>query len=124
MTTEFCPRCSEPRTGAFRYCRRCQFDFDAQPLVDAASRSDPIAGPGPASSAPDHTRTSVLVAGLAWLIAAALTGYIGLTQLAYVRTIFDSGDLQATAFWNLIAGAVTLYFSLRLLTGASRSSLT
>ena len=29
--SEFCPRCAEPRVGAFRYCRRCGFDFDAPP---------------------------------------------------------------------------------------------
>jgi hypothetical protein len=29
MPTEFCPRCASARTGSFRYCRNCAFDYEA-----------------------------------------------------------------------------------------------
>ena len=32
MAAEFCPRCSAPRVGSFRFCRSCQFDFDEAPV--------------------------------------------------------------------------------------------
>jgi len=41
MGASFCPACGTPRVGAFRFCRSCQFDFDA--LTG-------LAGPVPASS--------------------------------------------------------------------------
>src|SRR4051794_33368987 len=34
--SEFCPSCGGERTGAFRFCRHCRFDFDAvapEPVV-------------------------------------------------------------------------------------------
>jgi hypothetical protein len=33
--TEFCPNCGNARTGAFRFCRSCGFDFDGRPEVEA-----------------------------------------------------------------------------------------
>ncbi len=35
MTSEFCPQCGVARTGAFRYCRSCQFDFESAPNAPA-----------------------------------------------------------------------------------------
>jgi len=36
LTTEerYCPRCGRPRTGFFRYCSGCKFDFDSVPNVE------------------------------------------------------------------------------------------
>src|SRR3990172_5057684 len=42
MANEFCPQCGTARTGAFRFCRSCQFDFDtsaAQPARPRRPRS-------------------------------------------------------------------------------------
>ena len=35
MPAQICARCHAPRTGAFRYCRECGYDFDAESM-DAA----------------------------------------------------------------------------------------
>lgn len=42
MTLEFCPRCGTGRTGAFRYCRSCAFDFEGP----AAEATCPRCGTG------------------------------------------------------------------------------
>lgn len=36
MAGEFCPRCGAARIGAFRYCRACQYDFEAAAAPDIA----------------------------------------------------------------------------------------
>ena len=42
MATEFCPGCRTARTGSFRYCRSCGFDFDATSgFPPATSSTDP-----------------------------------------------------------------------------------
>lgn len=45
MATEYCPRCGAPRTGAFRFCRGCQFDFDGAPDLAAAAAAAPAPTP-------------------------------------------------------------------------------
>lgn len=44
MATESCPRCNAERIGAFRFCRRCAFDFDALPAdtSPAPGGTDPV----------------------------------------------------------------------------------
>ena len=46
--SEFCPQCGSARTGAFRFCRQCRFDFDgvapspvpiAQPVAKPSTKS-------------------------------------------------------------------------------------
>jgi hypothetical protein len=49
MTIEYCPNCSTPRVGSFRYCRSCQFDFDslaASPTTTTAAVPRPVASAG------------------------------------------------------------------------------
>lgn len=42
MTEErFCPRCGKPRTGFFRYCGQCGFDFDAPAPASEESQPTP-----------------------------------------------------------------------------------
>jgi hypothetical protein len=52
MTDQPCPDCGEVRTGAFRFCRICGFDFDHwTPGADhdvAIDRDRPGAAPAPA----------------------------------------------------------------------------
>jgi endonuclease YncB( thermonuclease family) len=38
--SEFCPQCGSERTGAFRFCRHCRFDFDR-----VATESSAVVGP-------------------------------------------------------------------------------
>lgn len=140
MATDFCPRCGEARVGSFRFCRNCRFDFDDLPLAGSgpmrpAPRPTPVAPmpdfrmPTPVAPVPpvtpvapvapvsaDSGRTAAIAAGVAWLIAAALTAYLGFLQLSV-------DVLQSTGAWNLIAAAITLYFGARLLTRTRRSDL-
>ncbi len=38
MASELCPRCSEARIGAFRFCRGCGYDFDAERAARGMAR--------------------------------------------------------------------------------------
>jgi micrococcal nuclease len=41
--SEFCPQCGSTRTGAFRFCRSCRFDFDGVALTAAAPPAASVA---------------------------------------------------------------------------------
>jgi hypothetical protein len=119
-----------------RFCRSCGFDFDSQPSRQPPDgRSDPdwYAGaahaPLPAalsSDKPDDNQSARL-GGIAWIICAALTGYLALLQYGAVGTLnsfgLNSGDLQTYAAWNGIAAALTVYFGVRLLQRPNRGFL-
>jgi hypothetical protein len=108
MPSEFCPRCGAARIGALRFCRSCGYDFDAQPTTqppDTRSYSERYAGTpysGPPSAAPSSDKSTdnqaAMFGGIAWIICAALTGYLALVQFRAAGTLsslgFDSGDLD------------------------------
>ena len=90
MATASCPTCGTARTGSFRYCRSCGFDFDApasdaptpppaaaSPVADAVLGSPPTAG---ASDAPPQPAGDVIVIQVrqlklvVWVIAGGLIG--------------------------------------------------
>jgi len=50
MTSEFCPKCGAARTGAFKFCRGCGFDFEAGGGLAAVAPTEaaPSAAPIPA----------------------------------------------------------------------------
>jgi hypothetical protein len=83
MGAEFCPRCGAPQTASFRYCRRCQFDFEA-PV-------DPPQSPGrsteqqPAVTA--ATRSSAPILALVGLLAIA-----SVVAIAVVAGLFGRGN--------------------------------
>ncbi|HVA86554.1 MAG TPA: hypothetical protein VNF73_09595 [Candidatus Saccharimonadales bacterium] len=122
--------------GAFRFCRRCGLDFE-QPLAEQAppvqSVQDGVPAPGwvapkPApAAAPAPSFPTAAAAGIAWIAAAVLIGYLALVQLGAAGQLgqlgFGSGDLQTTAIFNGISAAITLFFGARLLTRATRGFL-
>jgi hypothetical protein len=55
MPTEFCPQCRTARTGAFRYCRSCGFDFDAASIPAAPAWPDPGVFGRPPAATPTPT---------------------------------------------------------------------
>lgn len=59
---EYCPRCGNQRTGSFRFCRSCQFDFDSVP--DPLSVGPPQYPPG--GQAPLHPPPASPAAPSAW----------------------------------------------------------
>jgi hypothetical protein len=109
MAGTYCMSCGAIRVGDARFCGTCGHPFDAGLPSTAAPSGD--------------ANTAKMVAGLAWIGCAALTAYLGFIQLGYVGTVLDEGSLSATAIWNLIAGALTLFFGARLLTNADRGFL-
>jgi hypothetical protein len=115
----FCPRCGTARASGARFCGSCGLDLDAATVAPAATLL-PASATLPTSAPATNVEP---IAGVAWIVSAAMIGYLGLFQLGYVGTILDTGDLQAIAIWNLIAAAITLYFGARLLTKATRSNL-
>ena len=77
MASEYCPQCGTVRSGPSRFCRSCQFHFDADPAAPAAPG-------GPASpvtnweAKPATSRNGELallaVAALLFLVAPMLAG--------------------------------------------------
>ena len=58
MVGEFCPNCGNPRTGWFRFCRSCGFDFDAPSAGTAGpygDLADPCTAAGGGSAPADPT---------------------------------------------------------------------
>jgi hypothetical protein len=70
--------------------------------AEPPAQPTPVAALAPARQA---TNTPALLAGLAWIASAALTGYFALLQLGYANLVPELGSL---AVWNGIAAAVTL----------------
>jgi hypothetical protein len=115
----FCPRCGTARTVGARFCGSCGQDLEAATIAPSPTPSrapSTLPGSAPATNVEP-------IAGVAWIVSAALIGYLGLLQLGYVGTILDTGGLQGLAIWNLIAAAITLYFGARLLTKATAGNL-
>lgn len=129
MATEFCPQCGNRRTGAFRFCRSCGFDFDAAPTAPATPAlpaAPPMQAPQASqtmnsASAPSSTNLTLL-AGISWLVSAGATGFLAYQQWS-LGTAFRTDELTTTAAWNAVAAAITLYFAARLIASPSRALL-
>jgi hypothetical protein len=111
QSVAYCPSCGTRRPAGARFCGNCGRD------LEAASTSGISTPASPTSSA----MSAHQLAGLAWIVSAALIGFLGLLQLGYVGSIIDNGSLQQSAIWNLLAAAITVYFGARLLMGRSGS---
>jgi hypothetical protein len=127
MAREFCPQCGTARTGAFRFCRSCQFNFDAVPAIAPAPFSS---APVPAAlpSVIPVPNTAATLAGVAWLGAAAVTGILAFQQWDAGRLLTSLGDsdqgLVANAIWNAVAALLTAYFGARCLRSPNKGFLT
>lgn len=69
-----------------------------------------------------------MFAGIAWVLAAATTGYLAYLQWevgsALQGTGLDDGGLTSTAAWNAVSAVLTAYFGARCILGTSRGMLT
>ncbi len=68
--TSYCPTCGTSRVGAFRWCRSCQFDFDA--IASRPSGPSPASAPSPAATLPSGTPSSTQSSTLSSTPAAVL----------------------------------------------------
>jgi hypothetical protein len=118
MPGEFCPQCGNARTGQFRFCRTCQFDFDTlgaapAPVIPSAPPSaPPAAGQVPLAAPIDMgTPPAVLssqrglrriwlalgvVIFVAVIAAAAVVALAGSGSLTPHHTITGTFELLAT----------------------------
>jgi len=84
LLVEYCPHCGTPRTGAFRFCRHCRFDFESPTVSetpDAVSASSSADGDriaprmtGTQPRARSLTGRQWIGTGLAALIGLAIIG--------------------------------------------------
>ena len=105
----YCSSCGAARPPGAQFCPSCGRAYDGAGTPAAAESST--------------ARQTAMFGGIAWLGSAAMIAYLGLLQLGYVGSVIDAGDLQATAIWNLVTAALTLFFAARLLTSPTRGIL-
>ena len=102
MAVEFCPRCGTQRTGAFRYCRSCQFDFDAGPALGG-----PLPPPSPSvppASAPSDPAPSLTITSTKADVASAM---LDLERLRLVLIPFRLiGVALGGILWWITGGAL------------------
>jgi zinc-ribbon domain len=119
----FCPTCGAERVAGARFCASCGRSFGAQPSPLSSSEPVPVTPP----AAPARDRTAQTVAGVAWLIAAGLAGYLALQQFQLVSIAgllgYDPAQLQATATINAIGAVITVVFGIALFQFRSRGFL-
>lgn len=59
MSSQYCPQCGTPRLGAFRFCRSCQFDFDAESQFTSSDTPASQPSPGLPSTSPGLPPTAI-----------------------------------------------------------------
>jgi hypothetical protein len=124
MTT-FCPNCGTPRVGTLQFCGTCRFNFGSGMLGNSAGPNQTSDGPATwAGSSGDATSPATLrlLAALAWIGCALMTGYLAFVQIGYAGTILDNGSLTALAGWNGLMAALVIYSGVRLLSATKRST--
>ena len=135
----FCPRCGAARTGSFRSCRTCRFEFDdvspagltpPSPVQSFSARyaaQPALPSAQPKSAGPPPRRQAATAAGIAWIIAAALIGFVALQQLAAANSLDVLNRVSADAVEGgrlaEAVAALTVYFGARLLGNPPRSFL-
>lgn len=144
MATELCPQCGTARIGSFRFCRSCQFDFDALPTITpapaapalapaagpaaapvVAPKPDAAAAPAPNTMADPKPNTAAALAAVAWLGTAAATGLLAFHQWDASQSLGQSSQgLAANAIGHGLAALLTAYFGARCLRDPSRDFLT
>lgn len=119
MEGTFCPNCGHKRLGNFRYCTACKFDFDTATALEAREPSQSFKSDPQPPTQTRQDQTLATLAGIAWLIAAALIGYLGLQQLQVASVAgtygLSANDYRQAAIWNLVSSGITLLFGIRLL---------
>jgi hypothetical protein len=128
MAETFCSNCGAGRPLGARFCATCGHPFDgadASELTVATTTAETARAATP-QAAPLNTfstnapATAALLAGLAWLIAAALTLYLAYQQWSASQQLTGLGlgdaGLGGYAVWNAAAGIITLFFGARILT--------
>jgi len=117
----YCPSCGAERPSGARFCASCGRSFG--PTTSDVTPPTPAVAP----AEPETDRTALTIAGVSWLIAAALTGYLALEQFQLVNVArllgYDTSQLTGTAAINAIAAVVTVFFGIRLLLRPSASIL-
>jgi hypothetical protein len=116
MPTEFCPRCGTARTGAFRFCRSCQFDFEGQgpeadPVIEPSwsvvprpPASTPISPPPAEPSKPEAPQSSKSVSPAAIIaivavIAVLIDGAVFLTRGGGTASVSPENLPPAGTIW-------------------------
>jgi hypothetical protein len=118
----FCSQCGKQRMVGARFCPSCGAAYNG-----SAAPTPPVAAP---TVAP--TNTVAAIAGVAWLVAAALAGYLAYQQWTYARLVSGTGldpggnvasTLSQDAAFNAVSAVVTLYFGAKLIVGPTRKHL-
>lgn len=102
MTSEFCPKCGAVRSGAFRFCRSCQFDFDAADTAPKATAGSPQPAPAAASAsvAKKRSRPAAKIWGWLFVIGAGLWIYGTLNSHAAAPAAPVGPVTPAVAAWQ------------------------
>jgi hypothetical protein len=134
--TAFCPQCGNARAGGLRFCGHCGFDFWKHAGSETVAGSDASPRPPQDVRAPGHegapqpsvgetsARAVVLIAGIAFLLAAAAIGYLAFLQLEYSSLgLGDADTARVLAIWNLVAAGLSALAGGKALVSPNRRSL-
>ena len=88
MADTFCPRCGRERTGSFRFCRDCGFDFDDAvmalgPDPERAVATQTLSVPPPTTPAAERPKRP---ARFGRYVAVAVVGLLGISALSTLTT--------------------------------------
>ena len=121
MIAAYCPRCGQPRVESLRFCRSCGLDLD--PALPVSSLAPAASAPNPTVRAQSGSTELVSVlAGGAWIVCGALTGYLSLLQLGYAGQM-PGENLTPLAVWNGVAAILFIVIGSRLLMRPTRAAL-
>lgn len=89
----FCPRCGTQRAGAFRYCRKCGFDFESGELDPQSPQPPAPLAPIPPSPAPDPAPVAEIQAKRPWYRGRAGVGLGAVLVLVALAAVGRPGQL-------------------------------
>lgn len=128
--TAFCPHCGARRPEWARFCGACGNGYDAPAVGTRPVGTVPPAPlgptPSPAVSAAvplpvaENPRQLATLAGVAWIAAALLIGYLAMLQFQYASEVEGLGEV---AVWNVASAALSVAAGALVIASPSRSRL-
>lgn len=104
---QFCPNCGAQRTGAFRFCRICKFDFDTDTMPSAPESSAP-SSPRPSDQTHEASPAAPVAAPVLGAIATGPVPNPGPRPTNRLRGAWDGLSRRGKIITAVVATLVVL----------------